>query len=179
MPCLGSGREGKNRVSRDPSGPAVRTARPGRALKETEWGSLKWEDLEKQNSLTPTHTQHCHTRFYTRSLNNKVTRGGGPQSSSHLSLLGPMRGRGMSCSDPATGSKVPGGIFLPNPTRGRRASCIQSGFALATSWPVEPNQVNQCPLHTPYPIVDLSSESGSKWGGGPSPWVSDGAGAGI
>lgn len=47
--------------------------------------------------------------------------------------------------------------------RGRRASCIRSGF-------VEPNHVNQCPLHTPSPIVNLSNASGSEWGGGPSPW---------
>lgn len=53
---------------------------------------------------------------------------------------------------------------------GLRDSCIRSRFATATSWPVEPNQVNQRPLHTPSPIVDLSSESGSEWGGGPSPW---------
>lgn len=29
--------------------------------------------------------------------------------------------------------------------------------------------MNQCPLHTPSPIVNLSIESGSEWGGGPSP----------
>lgn len=74
--------------------------------------------LGKAELVNPNpHTTLPHPRLYTLSLNNKVTRGGGdPQSSSHLSLLGPMRGRGMSCSDPATGSKVPGGIFLPNPT---------------------------------------------------------------